>query len=204
MKHTPYITTQYPLHHKQLTSLMSDYKNLISEINNSKYDLLFEIEKLITTDDYYIQDFILTLNHGYARKVYLEMLDYLKSINGNVVLVVDNFNRLGRQIDVNSQIAADMISLNVDMETPSDRFINSPEGHAFFNMQSLFSQYQRQSNAKQVNDRMKSRVLNGYRAFGGCALGYETTELTGLHRPYLPPLPRRDSGVGMCSHSLHW
>ncbi len=125
----------------------------------------------------------------YEREAYLEMLEYLKAIGGKIILVVDDFSRLGRDIEVNARILRDMDLLDVRMESPAGRYESTPEGKVLFNMKTVLSQYQREANAKQVNDRMQARLLNGYRAVGSCALGYEPTECSGLHRPYIPVAP---------------
>ncbi len=122
----------------------------------------------------------------YNRKAYMDMLEYLKSIGGNAVLVVDDFSRIGRDVIVNNQIIQDMLALDMQIEGPNDKFENTPEGEVFFNIKSALSQYHRKSNTRQVNSRMKARVSAGYRAVGGCVLGYKPTSISGLHEPYQP------------------
>lgn len=122
----------------------------------------------------------------YNRPAYNEMIKYIDQANSEIIVVADHIDRITRELNVGLQIIQDLENRNVKLEGPTWEYENSPEGKVFLNIQMSLAQYHRESNARQVRSRTAARVGAGFRSVGGCALGYKTTEQSGLHEPYEP------------------
>ncbi len=122
----------------------------------------------------------------YERPAYLEMLNFIDTQNDKVVVVCDNIDRLSRDVEAGNKIIRDIESRGSKLEGPTFKYENTPEGNAMYNMQLLLGQYHREANARQVKDKTRARMQNGYRTVGGCVVGYRPTEERGIHEPYEP------------------
>lgn len=81
------------------------------------------------------------------------------------VVVFDDLKRFARDVNVHLQLKAQLLSRGVRLECPNFRFEDSPEGRLFENVTAATAQYERESNRRQVIQKMRARLSNGYWAF---------------------------------------
>ena len=122
----------------------------------------------------------------YDRPQYMAMLKYIDEIKQPLVVVADNLDRLTRDVEAGARILKDMEKRQAELKGPNWEYTDSPEGNVHYNIQIAVAQYMRESNARQVRNRTSARMQSGYRTIGGCVIGYEPTEVAGIHRPYEP------------------
>ena len=122
----------------------------------------------------------------YDRPGYLKMLDFLDTILGPKIVVADAENRVTRNFFEVGQIIKDLMAREAKLGGPGWKYDPSPDGELTFLLNVLIGHHQRRANKQLIRNRTTARVSSGYRSVGGCALGYRTTDVRGLHEPYEP------------------
>lgn len=94
-----------------------------------------------------------------------EVKAYLRKRRGTI-LIVDHANRLGRDLLGYLLLRADIENLGGILMSPVMEFNQDSSSQLVENVVASVSQYQRQHNAEQTKNRMRSRIMNGYWVFG--------------------------------------
>jgi site-specific DNA recombinase len=93
-----------------------------------------------------------------------EMLEYL-SKNPHTIVVIDDIKRLARDVQVFLLLKESIQSLNCTIHYLNHSFEDSPEGQFIQTILAGAAQLERQQNARQVKQKMKSRLEDGYWVF---------------------------------------
>lgn len=104
-----------------------------------------------------------------------ELTDYLnryKKQKTEIVVVIDDINRLARDVIAYHTLKALLKSYNARLDSPNFDFVDTPENHFLENIHASLAQYHREQNAKQVVSRTKARLEQGYWTFN-LPLGYK-------------------------------
>lgn len=101
------------------------------------------------------------------------MLTFLraKRKEGDFVVIIDDISRLARDIKAHLELRAAIATAGARLESPSVEFGEDSDSILVENLLASVSQHQRQKNAEQTRNRMRSRALNGYWPFISC-IGY--------------------------------
>ena len=75
------------------------------------------------------------------------------------VVIFDDLKRFARDVLVHWQLKAHLLSRGVTLECPNFHFEDSPEGRLVENVAAATNQYERESNKRQVLQKMKARLL---------------------------------------------
>jgi len=81
------------------------------------------------------------------------------------VVVFDDLKRFARDVTVHLQLKAQLLSRGVRLECPNFRFEDSPEGHFIENVTAAAAQYDREANRRQVIQKMRARLEDGFWCF---------------------------------------
>lgn len=112
------------------------------------------------------------------RPAFREMLNFISLQKDPVVVIIDHIDRLARDIDTHLELRSRLKIAGALLESPSFQFGDAPHEKLIENVMASMSQYQREHNAMQVSNRMRSRLLNGYWTFPA-PLGYRYTKADG-------------------------
>ncbi|MEN9328655.1 MAG: hypothetical protein RI947_1463 [Candidatus Parcubacteria bacterium] len=94
------------------------------------------------------------------------LLDYLdEHIKQIDIVIFDDLSRLARDIAVYLQLKNLLNKRSVKLESPNFIFDESPIGEAMEMMSVIFAQLQRRENRRQVIQKMKARLLDGFWCF---------------------------------------
>jgi len=94
------------------------------------------------------------------------MLAFLKKQSGaDIVVLIDDVSRLARGLDAHLQLRSAINAVGARLESPSIEFGEDSDSILVENLLASVSQHQRQKNAEQTINRMRSRALNGYWVF---------------------------------------
>ena len=81
------------------------------------------------------------------------------------VVIFDDLKRFARDVLVHWQLKAHLLSRGVTLECPNFHFEDSPEGRLVENVAAATNQYERESNKRQVLQKMKARLDTGFWPF---------------------------------------
>lgn len=102
-----------------------------------------------------------------------EMLRFLRKHRKDPhVVIIDDISRLARGLDAHLKLRRDIDSAGGILQSPSIEFGEDSDSLLVENMLASMSQHQRQKNAEQTVNRMRSRVLNGYCVLSRPPKGY--------------------------------
>src|ERR1035437_6950638 len=82
------------------------------------------------------------------------------------IVIFDDLARFARDLNVHLKLKSELVSRGAKLESPNFTFEDSPEGELIENVVQAQNQYQRQTNRRQVIQKMKARLEQGYWAFG--------------------------------------
>ncbi len=95
-----------------------------------------------------------------------DMLRFLKKKNHEqTVVIIDDISRLARGLEAHIQLRYAINDAGGKLESPSIEFGEDSDSQLVENLLASVSQHQRQKNAEQTKNRMRSRMLNGYWVF---------------------------------------
>ena len=101
-----------------------------------------------------------------ARKGMNEMLSFLKKQHQKpTIVIIDDISRLARGLEQHLQLRTMLGNVGGKLESPSIEFGEDSDSILVENLLASVSQHQRQKNAEQTVNRMRSRALNGYWVF---------------------------------------
>lgn len=107
------------------------------------------------------------------------MLKFLKKHKQDqLVVIIDDISRLARGLEAHIQLRTAIGDAGGKLESPSVEFGEDSDSQLVENLLASVSQHQRQKNAEQVANRMRSRMLNGYWVFQ-FAIGYRYERVAG-------------------------
>jgi len=102
----------------------------------------------------------------FERPAMKELVAYLDSHPfEKYVVVFDDLKRFARDVSTHLQLKAQLQSRGARLESPNFKFVDSPEGHLIENVTAATSQYERESNKRQVLQKMKARLQDGFWCF---------------------------------------
>ena len=95
------------------------------------------------------------------------LIAYLKANKGStpIIVIIDDINRLSRDVVVHWQLRALLAEAGGKLESPSIEFGEDSDSILVENLLASVSQHQRQKNGEQTKNRMRGRALNGYWPF---------------------------------------
>ena len=94
------------------------------------------------------------------------MLSFLKKHRADTpAVIIDDVSRLARGVTAHWELRELIAGAGGTLVSPSIEFGEDPDAILVENMMASVSQHQRQKNAEQTKNRMRSRVLNGYWVF---------------------------------------
>ena len=101
------------------------------------------------------------------------MLSFLRANrkNGTWVVLIDDISRLARDMRAHLDLRSAISDVGARLESPSIEFGEDSDSILVENLLASVSQHQREKNAEQTRNRMRSRMMNGYWPFHACA-GY--------------------------------
>lgn len=82
-----------------------------------------------------------------------------------IVVIIDDINRLSRDVVVHWQLRALLAEAGGKLESPSIVFGEDSDSILVENLMASVSQHQRQKNGEQTKNRMRGRAMNGYWPF---------------------------------------
>ncbi|WP_082239345.1 recombinase family protein [Rhizobium leguminosarum] len=101
-----------------------------------------------------------------VRPGFAAMVKFLvKNRSSACVVIIDDINRLARDVHVHHKVRAAIAATGARLECPSFEFGDSSDDILVENLLASVSQHQRQKNGEQVYNRMRGRLLNGYWCF---------------------------------------
>ena len=106
-------------------------------------------------------------------------MEIMERVLGNphrkYVVIVDDTSRLARDIQGHFEIRELLRECQVSIESPNFTFGETPEDEVVEGIMASVNQYHRKGNRRQVVQKMKARIENGYWPFGG-KKGYTMTK----------------------------
>lgn len=125
------------------------------------------------------------------RPAMLIMLAYLRKHRAKAdhVVIIDDISRLARGLQAHIELRAAIGGAGGKLESPSIEFGEDSDSILVENLLASVSQHQRQKNAEQVINRMRSRFLNGYWVFAK-PLGYRYERSPGQGKILVPDEPK--------------
>lgn len=118
------------------------------------------------------------------RPAFSRMMDDLSKRNDSTFVIIDDYKRFARDLDVYIHLKKGLDMIGGKLVSPSGNFDDSPEGEALEQVQAVFAELERKQNARQVRNRMKARLEEGYYVLGACPFGYKPG--IGVKVPYEP------------------
>lgn len=104
------------------------------------------------------------------------------------IVIFDDLSRVARDVVVYVELKASLTKRNVALESPNFIFDDSAEGVLYENITMAVAQYGRQSNRRQVIQKMKARLESGYWSFQPPS-GYKTEKISGAGKVLKPVQP---------------
>lgn len=102
----------------------------------------------------------------FDRPAMQELIKYLDKYEfEKFVIVFDDLKRFARDLQVHLKLKSELISRGATLKCPNFNFEDSPEGRLLENISASTSQYERETNRRQVIQKMKSRIDSGYWPF---------------------------------------
>lgn len=102
-----------------------------------------------------------------------DMLTFLAAQTEEHIIIVDDISRLARSVSAHIQIKAALKMAGGRLESPSMKFGDEPEDQFVETIMASVAELHRNQNAKQVRNRMRARMLNGYWTFSNVPVGYK-------------------------------
>ena len=98
------------------------------------------------------------------------MLTFLRANrrSGAWVVLIDDISRLARDIRAHLDLRGAIAKAGARLESPSVEFGEDSDSILVENLLASVSQHQREKNAEQTKNRMRSRIMNGYWPFVSC------------------------------------
>ncbi len=94
------------------------------------------------------------------------MLQFLrKRRSDEVVIIIDDISRLARGMEAHIHLRSAIQKVGAVLESPSIEFGEDSDSILVENLLASVSQHQRQKNGEQVKNRMRARLMGGYRVF---------------------------------------
>jgi site-specific DNA recombinase len=93
------------------------------------------------------------------------LLDYLAGKNTNYIVVFDDLKRFARNIEVHIALRKTFKTLNATLESPNFKFEDTPEGEFVEKVMALTNELERNQNRRQVIQKQKARLMQGYWTF---------------------------------------
>ncbi len=111
------------------------------------------------------------------------MLSFLRANRkcGGFVVLLDDISRIARSIQVHLELRSAIAETGARLESPSIEFGEDSDSILVENLLASVSQHQREKNAEQTRNRMRSRLMNGYWPFIAC-MGYRHVSKPGEGR----------------------
>ena len=108
------------------------------------------------------------------RPAMVELLNYIdKKRYNKYVVVFDDLKRFARDTMFHFKLKRDLESRGAKIECLNFKFEDTPEGEFIETMMAAQGQLEREQNRRQVIQKMKSRLEDGYYCFSGTAVGYK-------------------------------
>lgn len=89
------------------------------------------------------------------------------------IVVIDDLSRLARDVKTHMTLKTELIKRGVEMASPNFNFDNSPEGTFVETIMAAKAQFDREQNARQVQQKMKARMELGYWCLRSLPIGLE-------------------------------
>jgi site-specific DNA recombinase len=100
-----------------------------------------------------------------------EMLAFLRASKSEIIVLIDDLNRLARSLRTHYAIRDAVAKAGGKLESPKRVYADDPDDDLLEIMEAAFASEHRRKNAEQAKDRMKGRMLNGFWVFHA-PLGY--------------------------------
>lgn len=123
------------------------------------------------------------------RRAMNEMLAFLEEQAGEVIVIVDDLKRFARDVITHFDLKAEIYARGGRMESPLFRFEDTPEGRFVETVTAAQAELERNQNRRQVLNRMKARLEQGYWTFQPPA-GYHFIH-DPVHKKIMVPDERR-------------
>jgi site-specific DNA recombinase len=94
-----------------------------------------------------------------------DMLAFLKRQRATLFVVIDDLSRLARDVESHAQLRRRIRNTGSLLVSPSHQFREDSDGRFVENVLASSAQHQREKNAEQTMNRMRSRCLDGYWPF---------------------------------------
>lgn len=101
-----------------------------------------------------------------------ELLDFVRSQINGCVVIIDDITRLARKMEAHIQLRAAVKLAGGRLESPTVKFGEAPEDLFVESILASVSELHRNQNARQVKERQKARIINGYWVFRA-PIGYK-------------------------------
>lgn len=126
----------------------------------------------------------------FERKGLQELLKYLDEHPfDNYVVIFDNLDRIAKDVLVHWRIRGELSRRGATVESPNFHFEDTPEGRLFENITASTNQYGRENNTRQVSQKMKSRLEDGYYCFPA-PIGFKYKKIKGRGKILFPKYPQ--------------
>lgn len=102
----------------------------------------------------------------------IEFLDTRDKSKEPVVVIFDDIKRFARNLEGHLLLKKELYSRNATVESPSMKFEDTPEGRFIEIIFAAAAQLERDQNARQVRNRMRSRLEAGFYCFRCAPPGY--------------------------------
>ena len=117
------------------------------------------------------------------------MLTYLvKHRKDQTVVIIDDISRLARGVEAHLRLRHAIDKAGGKLESPTLEFGEDSDAQLVEMLLASVSQHQRQKNAEQTKNRMRSRMMNGYWVFQA-PVGYRYESVSGQGRMLVPNEP---------------
>ena len=94
------------------------------------------------------------------------MLDFVRRNRAdNCVVLIDDISRLARDVEAHWELRRTILRAGGKLESPSIEFKQDADSRMVENVLAGAAQHQREKNAEQTYNRMRSRLINGYWVF---------------------------------------
>ncbi len=94
-----------------------------------------------------------------------QMLDFLAAQSGETIVIVDDLKRFARDVESHFDLKVAIYQRGGRLESPSFKFEDTPEGKFIETIMAASAELERNQNTRQVRNRMKARLEQGYWTF---------------------------------------
>lgn len=113
----------------------------------------------------------------FERPAMKQLIQYLEKYPAKeYVIIVDDIKRIARGTEVHFQIKKEIYGRGSILESPNFRFEETPEGKFVETMLAATAELERNQNTRQVNQKMRARLSQGYYCFKTPPSGYKYTK----------------------------